>query len=455
MNKIKNTLLFCLFLMMVKGHCADKKPNIIIIFADDLGYSDLGCFGSKVIRTPNIDKMANDGIKFTNFYAQSICGPSRTALMTGRQPNRVKQFNNKYSMHPVVDPSEIMIPELLKIAGYKTACVGKWDMARHSQTSFVKQCMPNNQGFDYYYGTPGSNDNRVRLFRNDSLVTNNADYQYLTQDYTNEAMKFIERNKENPFFVYLAHTMPHTKIDASPKFKGKSKRGLYGDVVEEIDWNVGRMYQQLETLGIADNTYVFFLSDNGPWYIERHPKLQQFKDMGGSHGGSSEPLRGHKTSTWEGGLRVPFLATGPTIPKHKISEEIGTTLDMLPTICQLAGIDPPSDRVLDGDDISCLLKGKNKKFKKDRYYYYFQAEYLQAIRKGNWKLHVPSNHKKPFEIYFKLEDIVSIDQPMLYDLKNDMGELTNVALEHPKIVKELLEAFQKMKHEIEAIQESR
>lgn len=425
-----------------------SKPNFIILFADDLGYHDIGAYGAKVIRTPNLDKMASEGMKFTDFYAQTVCGPSRAALMTGSYPMRVAQRNNVKEIHPVLHSEEITIAEMLKVEGYTTGCFGKWDLAKHSQKKFFPELMPTKQGFDYFFGTPTSNDAIVRLIRNNEVIEEKADMALLSKRYTDEALKFINANKDNPFFVYLPFTMPHTIIDASVQFKGKSKRGLYGDVVEEIDWNVGRIFDGLQELGLNDNTYVFFISDNGPWYLDGNPKLKAYRDQGGSHGGDSFPLRGHKTSTWEGGLRVPCIVWGQGIPTGSVCNEIASTLDVMPTIANLAGAELAKDRILDGDDIGRLIFGKKSSFDEKRVYYYYQNRFLQAIRKGKWKLHVPSQKQKSWKQFHLPKDWVELEKPLLFNLHKDIGETTDLADQNPKIVKELLEEMVKARNDI-------
>ncbi len=323
------------------------RPNFVIIFADDLGYGDLGCFGSELIRTPRLDKMAAEGVRFTSFYAQTVCGPSRAALMTGCYPLRVAKRDNRVDVHPYLHSAEITVAEVLKQAGYATGCFGKWDLAGHRQVGYDPDLLPTRQGFDYFFGTPTSNDSRVNLLRNETVIEKSANMDLLTKRYTDEAIAFIRANKDRPFFVYLPHTMPHTRLGASPQFRGKSRRGLYGDVVEEIDFNAGRILDTIEQLGLREDTYVIFTSDNGPWAIKKQ------------NGGSAGSLRGAKTSTWEGGLRVPCIMWAPgRIPPGTTCDEIATTMDILPTFARLAGAEVPSDRVIDGHDISDLMHGK-------------------------------------------------------------------------------------------------
>ena len=247
---------------------AAENPNFVVIFTDDQGYQDIGCFGSPDIRTPRLDAMAKQGMKFTSFYAQPVCGPSRAALMTGCYPMRVAERGHTKQVHPILHEEEITIAEVLKTKGYATACFGKWDLAKHAQTGFFMDLFPTRQGFDYFYGTPTSNDRVANLYRDEKLIEPASDMATLTQRYTDEAISFIRKNQDRPFFVYIPHTMPHTRLDASAKFKGKSDRGLYGDVIEEIDFNVGRILDALDELKLAENTYVLFTSDNGPWLIK-------------------------------------------------------------------------------------------------------------------------------------------------------------------------------------------
>ncbi len=418
-----------------------NKPNFIIIFTDDQGYQDLGCFGSPDIKTPNIDKMASEGIKLTNFYAQTVCGPSRAALMTGCYPLRNARNDNGAAPHPKLSLSEITIAEVLKPAGYTTCMIGKWDLAGHNPEKFNPDLLPINQGFDYSFMTPGSNDSRVHLIKNNELVERNADMSTLTHRYTSEAIDFIEKNKEQPFFIYLAHTMPHTKLAVSEEFEGKSAGGFYGDVIEEIDYNVGRIMAKLKETGLDDNTYVIFTSDNGPWWIK------------GEHAGHAEPLRGAKTSSWEGGLRVPCIVRAPgKVPAGISSGQVCATIDLLPTIATLAGAEIPTDRVIDGLDISRIFKGDATELK--RPYFYYQHKELRAVRLGKWKLHLPHHPESKAIWYTKWpehvapKDRVLFDDYVLYDLENDISETTNVAKNNPEVVAELSKFLEWAKKDI-------
>ncbi len=427
-----------------------RPPNFVIIFADDLGYNDLGCYGSKLIRTPRLDRMAVEGMRFTNFYAQPICGPSRAAIMTGCYPLRVAERRNVKDIHPVLHDKEITIAELLKPLGYATGCFGKWDLARHSQKKFEPDLMPNGQGFDTFFGTPTSNDGFVDLYRNRKLVEPKADMKTLTRRYTDEAIAFIEQHKDRPFFVYLPHTMPHTRLAASDRFRGKSPRGLYGDVVEEIDFNAGRLLDVLKRLGLEKNTYVMFTSDNGPWLIKNRDKVNGSRQE--DHGGSAHPLRSGKVSTWEGGLRVPCLLWAPgRVPAGSVCDAPSSTLDVLPTLTALAGTAPPGDRVIDGRDISPLMRGEEVE---PRPFFYYLRTHLQAVRLGRWKLHLPRPPHPPWlgpfarNAHIAPEDDIGIKTPLLFDLETDIGEKTDVAEKHPDVVARLLKLAEDARDDI-------
>lgn len=418
-----------------------KKPNFVIIFADDLGYADLSCFGSKQIKTPNLDRMAAEGMKFTSFYAQPICGPSRAALMTGCYPIRVAERGNRKNVHPVLHEKEITLAEVLKEAGYATACFGKWDLATHSQRGFVPKLMPNGQGFDYFYGTPTSNDRLVDLYRNKELIEKATDMNTLTRRYTDEAIKFIEKHKDEPFFVYVPHTMPHTRLGASKKFRGKSPRGLYGDVIEEIDHETGRIIEALKRLELHKNTIVLFTSDNGPWLIKN--KARKDGALNSDHGGSAGPLRSGKVSTWEGGIRVPtiFWALGK-VPEAETCKSLASTLDVLPTFASLAGAKVPEDRAIDGENISRLLHGHFDEADENRAYFCYLHMHLQAVRQGKWKLHLPRPAERPWvpwvpNRHIAAKDDISNDKPLLFDLEADLGETKDVAEKNPEVVARL------------------
>ena len=434
-------ILFLFLVLPLKGQ-DDKLPNFVLIFADDQGYADVGCYGSPNIKTPNLDRMAREGMRFTDFYAQPICGPSRAAIMTGCYPLRLAERGNVKNVHPVLHEKEITLAEILKTKGYATGCFGKWDLAKHSQRGFHPDLMPNHQGFDYFFGTPSSNDSIVDLYRNEKRIELAAKMSTLTKRYTDEAIQFIQANKNGPFFVYVPHTMPHTKLAASENFRGNSERGLYGDVIEEIDHSVGRILSELEALDLVDTTFVFYTSDNGPWLI----KNKGFVDGATPthHGGSASPLRSGKVSTWEGGVRVPALAWAPgRVPAGRVCSGLATTLDILPTFAHLAEAAVPQGRVIDGKDISHLLRGEFDKADPDKTYYYYFLTHLQAVRQGDWKLHLPRPQGAawlgPFakNQHIHPSDDVGFDEAALYNLAKDIGETRNVATDHPDIVKRL------------------
>jgi len=430
-----------------------KSPNFIVIFIDDMGYGDAGCFGSTDIRTPRIDGMAKDGMRFTSFYAQPICGPSRAALMTGCQPLRVAERGNIKNVHPILHDKEITIAEILRTRGYATACFGKWDLARHAQSGFFMDLFPTRQGFDYFFGTPTSNDSVVNLYRNEKLIEPRTNMAPLTRRYTDEAIGFMEKHRKEPFFVYIPHTMPHTRLAATEQFKGKSKRGLYGDVIEEIDFNVGRILDSVKKMGLEKNTYVLFTSDNGPWLIKN--KGHADGHLPGDHGGSAGPLRSGKVSTFEGGVRVPTVLWGPgKVPAGTTCDKIASTLDILPTLAALAGAEPPTDRVIDGEDISHLFHGKFDQANPEKAFFYYLRVHLQAVRQGKWKLHLPRDVKQagtePFLInrHIAPNDRVGFKEPFLVDLDKDLGETTNVADQNPGVVKQLLALAQGMRNDL-------
>ncbi|MHC4172372.1 MAG: sulfatase-like hydrolase/transferase [Planctomycetota bacterium] len=417
-----------------------KKPNFIIIFCDDLGYGDLGCFGSKKHRTPNIDRMAAEGMRFTSFYVTSgVCTPSRSSLMTGCYPRRVNMHQDSEGLcvlFPVgkkgLNPQEITIAEMLKEHGYATACVGKWHLG--DQPEFL----PTRQGFDYYYGIPYSNDMGKRkgtnrpplpLLQNEKVIEAPVDQNTLTKRYTEQVIKFVTANKDRPFFVYLPHTMVHNPVHSSEKFRGKSANDGYGDAAEEIDWSTGEILTTLKKLDIDDRTLVVFTSDNG---------------ASNRFGGGNGPLRGHKGSTWEGGMREPCVIRWPgKIPAGKVCDELASTMDLLPTFARLAGTKPPSDRIIDGKDIWPLMSGKKRAKSPHKAFYYYQIEQLQAVRSGKWKLHLPLKQKK--KNWGKPTPNVPLQ---LYDLQADIGEKNNVADQHSEVASRLLALAEKARDDL-------
>lgn len=439
---------------ILSGDCfATEQPNFVIVFTDDQGYQDVGCFGSPDIRTPRLDAMASQGMKFTSFYAQPICGPSRAALMTGCYPLRVAERGHTKQVHPILHEDEITIAEVLKSKGYATACIGKWDLAKHAQTGFFLDLFPTRQGFDYFYGTPTSNDRVANLYRNEELIEPASDMSTLTRRYTDEAITFIRGHQDQPFFVYIPHTMPHTRLAASADFKGKSSRGLYGDVIEEIDYNVGRILDVLQELELAENTYVLFTSDNGPWLIKN--KDHADGHLPSDHGGSAGPLRSGKVSTFEGGVRVPAILWGPgRVPPNRTCDLIASTLDVMPTLAALAGADLPTDRVIDGEDIRHLFHGDFDKANPEKAYFYYLRVHLQAVRQGRWKLHLPRAQEPrgaaPFSrnAHIAPEDRIGFDEPFLVDLESDLGETTSVAAGNPQVVARLLGLAEAMREDL-------
>ena len=416
---------------------AANKPNFIIIFCDDMGYGDLGCFGSTRHRTPNIDRMAAEGTRFTSFYVTcGVCTPSRSSLMTGCYPRRVdmhKSARNEWVLFPVakkgLNPNEITIAEVLKSQGYATACVGKWHLG--DQPEFL----PTRQGFDCYYGIPYSNDMGSRqrkqnpplpLMRNEEVIEAPVDQNTVTKRYTEEVIKFITANKDKPFFVYLPHTMVHNPVHSSEKFRGKSANGGYGDATEEIDWSTGEILAALKKLGVDDNTLVIFTSDNGAakrW------------------GGSNLPLSGYKGSTMEGGMREPCVMRWPSrIPAGRKCDELTSTLDLLPTLARLAGTKAPDDRIIDGKDIWPLMAGERGAKSPHEAFYYYRMDQLQAVRSGKWKLHLP------YEI--KRKNQTTKAALKLYDLNADIGETTNVAERNSDVVKRLLALAEKAREDL-------
>jgi len=416
---------------------ASEPPNILIIFTDDQGYADLGCFGSPDNQTPVLDQLAKDGTKFTSFYAQPVCGPSRSALLTGRYPVRSKGWS--------MPASEITFAEMLKEVGYQTACVGKWDV---SNRRAIIDRMPNAQGFDFYYGALGANDNgKMTLHHNNESAGETDDMAGLTRLYTDKTIDYLEnqRDPEKPFLVYLAHTMMHTVIDASPEFKEKTGDNLYRAVVEEFDYETGRLLDTLDRLGLRENTLVIYTSDNGPWnqpkYYNggaknRHPANSIFWGDAGS-------FRDGKASIYEGGSHVPCIMRWPgKIAAGETNDGLMATIDLLPTFAALTGAKVPADRAIDGvNQLECILG--NAKSARKTYLYNpgsasVQATILQgnAIREGEWKL------ISPLKVMQFLED-GGTGEWELYNLKDDIGETRNLAGQYPERVerlKRLLEA---------------
>jgi len=430
----------------------ERKPNFIVILADDLGYGDLSCFGAEDIATPNIDRMAAEGAKFNSFYVSPVCTPTRAALMTGSHSTRVGIGGVMFSRNNHgLNLDEITLPELLKDQGYATAIIGKWHLG--NQDMF----QPLNHGFDYWYGTPASNSQfyyptikkyaadcvfregytregilkqetaACPLIRDNIVIEVPANQTELTQRYTRETVQFIIENKDKPFFVYVAHNMPHIPLHASEKFVGSSKRGIYGDTIQELDWTTGEILRSLKELGLDKNTLVIFTSDNGP---------------NTNTGGSAGALKGGKGSTLEGGVRVPFVARWPeTIPAGTESGEFITVMDLLPTLTKLAGGDVPDDRVIDGKDIWPLLAGKPDARSPHKAIYYLRGRGVDGIRVGDWKYRIATD-KPPKEKRSKRQPAddsrsKKVDVETLYNLSDDVGEQTNLIDQHPEIAQRL------------------
>jgi arylsulfatase A-like enzyme len=405
-----------------KKHPEKKdRPNFVIIFTDDQGYGDLGCYGSETIRSPRLDQLAKEGTRFTDFYAQPVCGPSRSALLTGRYPIRSQGWS--------MPESEITFAELLKTAGYTTGCIGKWDVSNRKD---IKGRVPNDQGFDYYWGTLGANDGgAVKLYDNREPIGFDRDVASLTKRYTDKGIEFLKANKNRPFLLYLAHTMAHSVVDASAKFKGKSKGGLYGDVIEELDYHTGRLLDAIDELGLRNSTLVIFTTDNGPW--NNMQEILRKKHKGAIAWGSSGPLREGKGSTWEGGVRVPCIIRWPGhVPAGRVSDAIFSTVDFMPTIANLAGYKVPKDRIIDGVDQTTLLLGKSEAGARNHLYYFCRNE-MHGVRKGKWKLLLP-NRKN----YYNYVKDTGSSEMELYNLESDLGEQRNLAGQHPGIVSEML-----------------
>ena len=417
-----------------------SRPNFLIIFIDDMGYGDLGCYQGDSARTPNIDRLAGEGTRFTSFYAQTVCGPSRGALMTGRYPHRV-------GGGWTTNTEEVFVSEVLQEAGYITGCVGKWDMSRRR---YQEALVPNSQGFDYYYGALGANDgNKVTLYQNREELETTTDMAGLTELYTDKSIEFLTEHKDEPFFLYLAHTMMHVVIDASPRFRDRTGNGLYADTLEELDAETGRLLAALDDLGLRDNTVVLLTSDNGPWsndQLQQHTKNAKYvswTDGPEIPWGSSGPLRGAKGSTWEGGVRVPGIVRWPNrVPAGRTNVAIISTLDVLPTFAALAGASNkvPKDRIIDGVDQRELLLGRNEVGARDGFLY-FEGDELQAVRSGPWKLRLPDLK----ELRTWTENDHGTNKLELYQLDRDIGESSNVAAQNPDVVERLMAVAKKAK----------
>ena len=416
---------------------AATKPNFVVIFIDDMGYADIGPFGATKQKTPNLDKMAKDGVKMTSFYAAPVCSVSRAQMMTGCYGARISVPGVFFPAGPQgLNPKEFTMAERLKEQGYSTACIGKWHLGDQPQF------MPTRQGFDFYYGIPYSNDMQreakdddvrvVPLMRNEKVdrLLKDDDQDQIVELYVKEATTFIRENKDKPFLLYFPNTAVHTPIHPGKNFQGKSQNGRFGDWVEEVDWSVGQVMNTLKELGLDEKTVVVFTSDNGPWLVKK------------SDGGCALPLRGGKGGTFEGGVRVPTLVrwTGSIAP-GTVCDTVAGTIDLLPTFVSLAGGKVPAEPVIDGRDISNVLLGKTQEAQREAHYY-FASYNLQAVRQGPWKLAVKAQNESMGAAKQELKN------PRLYNLDTDISETTDVSEKHPEIVAKLAALIAKKDAEI-------
>lgn len=437
---LKRLIILCLsFVALQYMEAKEQPPNFIIIFTDDMGYGDLSCYGNRITKTPHIDRLAEEGILFTDFYAgASLCTPSRAALLTGTYPvrnNMAVNYRGECVCFPVdekgLHPDELTIAELLKQKDYKTAIIGKWHLG--DQHVFL----PTRQGFDYYYGVPYSNDTgegrfkwrgnnqtydqpEIPLMRNETVIEQPVVQNTLTRRYTAEAVQFIEENRKDPFFLYYAHTMPHHPISASEAFLGTSKNGLYGDVIEEIDWSVGEILKTLEELNIRERTVIIFTSDNGA------PRTYDAASNG--------PFSGYKGSVMEGGFRVPMLVSWKgTFPGGKRTGAVASVMDLLPTIADIAAVELPGDRVIDGMSMVEILTRPEEAATPHAYFAYYLMDQLKAIRVGDWKLHVPLDHY----IDMWAKDL-GPRKARLYNLREDPGEQHDLSAVHRDTLEQMM-----------------
>lgn len=434
-----------------KQETEQGPPNVLLVFADDLGYGDLSCYGHPTIHTPRLDRMAQEGIKMTSFYsAASVCTPSRAGLLTGRYPLRVGMPGNLGPDSPGgLSKEERTLAEALKGNGYRTAAFGKWHLGA------VPGYLPTDRGFDAYLGILYSNDmmppwvnteRPLHLYRNDQPTEEHpVDQTTLTQRYTDEAIKFMKESGDDPFFIYLPHAMPHLPIYSSAAFSGKSKGGRYGDVIEEIDHNVGRLLDALVEIGKENNTLVIFTSDNGPWR-NLPPRMFNSEPVEKWHGGTTGPLRGAKATTYEGGYRVPCIIRWPgKVPAGQVNSELATTMDLHATILTLTNT-PAPDKALDGKDIWSLLTEEASS--PHEYYHYFRRKRLDAVRDSEWKLRIA-----PAADNWVSPEMQTGDEPVqmeLFNLKNDPFEQFDVAADHPEVVVRLKTELARLAKELDA-----
>ncbi|MBD3674154.1 MAG: sulfatase-like hydrolase/transferase [Planctomycetaceae bacterium] len=402
------------------------RPNILIIFTDDQGYADLGCYGNTKNKTPRMDQLAAEGTRFTSFYAQRVCGPSRSALLTGRYPSRSGGWG--------MPADEITFAELIREVGYQTACIGKWDVSNRKP---IVPRMPLAQGFEIFFGALGANDSgRIKFHNQNEAAGETDDMGSLLKLYTDKAIHYLEhqRDPDEPFVLYLAHTMMHTIIDASPKFRGTSAGGLYGDVVEEFDFETGRLLDKLDELGLRDNTLVIYTSDNGPWNQPAYTNRKKGHPEGSIFWGEAGPLRNGKGSCYEAGYRVPCIVRWPGhVPAGRVSDAIFATIDFMPTFADLTGFEVPQNRVIDGQDQTKLLLGQTDEGRESFRYT------NNALRVGKWK-YLKAKHSVPKYA----RDLEREEVEELYNLETDLGETTNLADQHPEIVEQLSQRLDDM-----------
>ncbi|MCC8198078.1 MAG: sulfatase [Tannerellaceae bacterium] len=415
-----------------------KHTNFIVIFMDDMGYGDLGVTGAIGYETPNLDKMAGEGMRFTRFYAaQAVSGASRAGLLTGCYPNRISMAGAPdHRAVTGIHEDEETIAEVLKKKGYQCAAYGKWHLGH------LKPFLPIHHGFDEYFGIPYSNDMwpnhptgtypPLPLIEGDEVIETDPDQTHFTTEFTERAIQFIDKNRENPFFIYLAHPMPHVPLFVSDKFKDKSKQGLYGDMIMEIDWSVGEILRKLKETGLDKNTLVVVTSDNGPWLNY------------GNHAGSTGGLREGKGVSFEGGQRVPCIMQWKgRIPEGTVCHKLSSTIDLLPTFASIAGA-PLPDHKIDGVDIMPLLANEKEANPRESFYYYYRRNSLEAVTDGSYKLVFPHPHRTYEEAVPGRDGLpgwvnenYELQDTLLFDLRRDPGERYNILGEHPDILAKL------------------
>ncbi len=429
MSKLFSTALF--WIVSMAFGVADSRPNVIFILTDDLGYSDIGCYGATTVKTPNIDRLAAEGMRFTDFHTgSSICSPSRAAFLCGAYPQRTGLYmginqNRRAHWFLGLNPDEITIAEQFKKRGYRTGMVGKWHLGTEPEFSMLKQ------GFDEYAGVPGNYKRSPAFLDGEEVTIEKTPLDQLTELYTERVVDFIRRQGDKPFFLYYAHNYPHEPYEAGEKFKGSSQGGVRGDIMQEMDWGIGEMMNALKETGVADNTIVIFTSDNGPTKNEY-----------------ALPYRGTKYVTFEGGHRVPFILHWPArIKEAQVLDVPANAMDLFPTLSEIIAVPMPTDRVYDGVSLVSLLDSKPLARKSNEPFFYYNCENLQAVRLGDWKLHLPRN-KDQVPFWDKNKEFLNIAQPVLYNLSADKGETTDVAAQHPEVVQQMVMLAEEMRTEL-------